>query len=179
MPSNPRDAKGLLKAAIRDDDPVVFIESEILYGVKGEVPEEEYTIPLGVAETVRTGSDLTIVAWSKMQHLVALALRKLEEEGIDAEVIDPRTLRPLDEEAILASVRKTNRLLIVEEGWPYAGVGAQIAYFVQNRAFDALDAPIERVTSEDIPMPYAGNLEKAALPNVEKVLAAVHRLLGR
>jgi pyruvate dehydrogenase E1 component beta subunit len=179
MPSNPQDAKGLLKSAIRDDDPVVFIESEILYGVKGEVPEEEYTIPLGEARIVRPGKDLTIVAWSKMQHLVALAARKLEEEGIDAEVIDPRTLRPLDEETLIASVRKTSRLLIVEEGWPFGGVGAQIAYVVQRRAFDALDAPVERVTAEDIPMPYAADLERATLPSVEKVIAASHRLLGR
>src|SRR3990172_8853969 len=138
MPSSPRDAKGLLKSAIRDDDPVIFIESEVLYGVKGDVPEEEYTIPLGEAAIVRPGKDLTIVAWSKMQHLVALALPRLEAEGIDAEVIDPRTLRPLDEAAILTSVRKTNRLLIVEEGWPTGGVGAQIAYRVQERAFDSL-----------------------------------------
>ncbi len=178
-PSNPRDAKGLLKSAIRDDNPVVFIESEVLYGVKGDVPEEEYTVPLGAASVVRPGKDVTIVAWSKMQHLVALALSELEREGIDAEVIDPRTLRPLDEEAILASVRKTNRLVIVEEGWPYGGVGAQIAYAVQRRAFDDLDAPIERVTGEDVPMPYAGVLEKAALPSVEKVMTAVHRVLGR
>ncbi|MDP3939823.1 MAG: pyruvate dehydrogenase complex E1 component subunit beta [Deltaproteobacteria bacterium] len=179
MPATPRDAKGLLKSAIRDENPVVFIESEVLYGFKGEVPEEEYTIPLGVAEVVRPGKDLTIVAWSKMQHLVKLVLPELEKQGIDAEVIDPRTLRPLDEDAILASVRKTSRLLIVEEGWPYGGVGAQIAYLVQRNAFDYLDAPVERVTSEDVPMPYAANLEKAALPSVEKVFAAVNRLLGR
>jgi pyruvate dehydrogenase E1 component beta subunit len=179
MPSNPQDAKGLLKSAIRDDDPVVFIESEVLYGVKGEVPEDEYTIPLGEARVVRPGTDLTIVAWSKMQHLVALVVPRLEKEGIDPEVIDPRTLRPLDEETILASVRKTNRLLIVEEGWPFGGVGAQIAYVVQQRAFDALDAAIERVTSEDIPMPYAADLEKATLPSVDKVIAATQRVLGR
>lgn len=179
MPANARDAKGLLKSAIRDDNPVVFIESEVLYGVKGEVPEEAYEIPLGVAEVVRPGKDLTIVAWSKMQHLVRLALPELEKRGIDPEVIDPRTLRPLDEEAILTSVRKTNRLVIVEEGWPYGGVGAQIAYLVQRDAFDHLDAPILRVTSEDVPMPYAGNLEKAALPSVEKIVSAVDRVLGR
>ncbi len=179
MPATPRAAKGLLKSAIRDENPVVFIESEVLYGFKGEVPEEEYTIPLGVAEVVRPGKDLTVVAWSKMQQLVKLALPELEKQGIDAEVIDPRTLRPLDEEAILKSVRKTSRLLIVEEGWPYGGVGAQIAYLVQRNAFDYLDAPVERVTSEDVPMPYAANLEKATLPSVEKVLAAVNRLLGR
>ncbi len=179
IPSNPRDAKGLLKSAIRDDNPVIFIESEMLYGAKGEVPEEEYAIPLGRAAVVRPGRDLTIVAWSKMQHLVALALPALEAEGIDAEVIDPRTLRPLDEETILASVRKTNRLLIVEEGWPTCGVGAHIAWIAQSRAFDHLDAPIGRVTSEDVPMPFAANLEKAVLPSVEKVLAAARRVLGR
>jgi len=179
MPSNPKDAKGLLKSAIRDDNPVIFIESEVLYGVKGDVPEEEYTIPLGQAAIVRPGKDLTIIAWSKMQHLVALALARLDQEGIDAEVIDPRTLRPLDETAILASVRKTNRLLIVEEGWPTGGIGAQIAYLVQEKAFDSLDAPIARVTSEDVPMPFAADLEKAALPSVEKVVAAARRVLGR
>ena len=179
MPATPRDAKGLLKSCIRDENPVIFIESEVLYGFKGEVPEEEYSIPLGVAEIVRPGKDLTIVAWSKMQHLIKLALPELEKQGIDAEVIDPRTLRPLDEKAILASVRKTSRLVIVEEGWPYGGIGAQIAYLVQRNAFDYLDAPIERVTSEDVPMPYAGNLEKLALPSVEKVVAAVNRVLGR
>ena len=179
MPSNPRDAKGLLKSAIRDDNPVIFIESEMLYGTKGEVPEEEYAIPLGRADVVRPGTDLTIVAWSKMQHLVALALPALEAEGIDAEVIDPRTLRPLDEETILASVRKTNRLLIVEEGWAACGVGAHIAWLAQSRAFDHLDAPIARVTSEEVPMPFAANLEKAVLPSVEKVLAAARRVLGR
>jgi len=179
MPSNPYDAKGLLKSAIRDDNPVIFIESEVLYGARGDVPEEEYTIPLGRAAVVRPGKDLTIVAWSKMQHLVALALPALEAEGIDAEVIDPRTLRPLDEETILASVRKTGRLLLVEEGWLTGGVGAQIAWLVQAKAFDHLDAPIERVASEDVPMPFAGNLEKAVLPSVEKVIAAARRLLGR
>jgi pyruvate dehydrogenase E1 component beta subunit len=179
MPSNPRDAKGLLKSAIRDDNPVIFIESEVLYGFKGEVPEDEYTVPLGEATVVRPGKDLTIVAWSKMQHLVALVLPELEKQGIDPEIIDPRTLRPLDEDAIVNSVKKTSRLVIVEECWPYGGVGAQIAYLVQRRAFDFLDAPVERVTSEDVPMPYAGNLEKAVLPSVEKVLDGVRRVLGR
>jgi pyruvate dehydrogenase E1 component beta subunit len=177
MPSNAHDAKGLLKSAIRDDNPVIFIESE-MSTAPGDVPEEEYTIPRP-GGVVRLGQDLTIVAWSKMQHLLALALPRLEAEGIDAEVIDPRTLRPLDEETILASVRKTNRLLVVEEGWPTGGLGAQIAWLVQAKAFDHLDAPIARVTSEDVPMPYAADLEKAVLPSVEKVVAAARPPAGR
>ena len=145
-PATPYDAKGLLKSAIRDEDPVIFMEGETLYGSKGEVPEEEYTIPIGVADVKRQGKDVTIVAWSKMVTVALKAADTLAADGISCEVIDPRTLRPLDDGPIVESVRKTNRCVILEEGWPYAGVGAQIAYQVQQAAFGDLDAPIARVT---------------------------------
>ncbi|MEX0601916.1 MAG: pyruvate dehydrogenase complex E1 component subunit beta [Bacteroidota bacterium] len=178
MPSTCKDAKGLLKTAIRDDNPVIFIESEVMYGDKGEIPEGEYTIPLGSGEIKKEGSDVTIVSWSKiLDRITWKAVAKLEEEGISAEVIDPRTIKPMDYDLIAASVKKTNRLVIVEEGWPFAGVGGQIAYEIQRRAFDELDAPIERVTQEDVPLPYAHNLELQSLPTVEKVLQAVNRVL--
>jgi pyruvate dehydrogenase E1 component beta subunit len=178
MPSNPRDAKGLLKTAIRDDNPVIFIESEVMYGDKGEIPEGEYTIPLGVGNVIQEGPDVTIVSWSKiLQRITLKAVAEVEKEGIRCEVIDPRTIKPMDWDLIVASVRKTNRLVIVEEGWPFAGVGAQIAYEVTRRAFDYLDAPIERVTQEDVPLPYAHNLEVASLPTIERVVAAIKRVL--
>lgn len=178
MPSTCKDAKGLLKSAIRDDDPVIFIESEVMYGDKGEIPEGEYTIPLGVGEVKKEGSDVTIVSWSKtLAHVVWKAVDKLEEEGISAEVIDPRTMKPMDYKLIINSVKKTNRLVIVEEGWPFAGVGAQISHEITARAFDYLDAPVERVTQEDVPMPYAHNLEVASLPNVEKVIRTVKKVM--
>ena len=180
MPSNPRDAKGLLKTAIRDDNPVIFIESEVMYGDRGEIPEGEYTIPLGVGEVVRQGSDVTIVSWSKVLQQVTLkAADRLAEEGINAEVIDPRTIKPMDWEMIFESVRKTNRLVVVEEGWPFAGVGAQISHEVTKNVFDYLDAPVERVTQEDVPLPYAHNLEVASLPSVEKVIRAVKTVTYR
>lgn len=178
MPSTCKDAKGLLKTAIRDDDPVIFIESEVMYGDKGEIPEGEYTIPLGVGEIKKEGKDVTIVSWSRMlAHVVSKAVEKLEEEEISVEVIDPRTIKPMDYDLILDSVKKTNRLVIVEEGWPFAGIGAQISHEVTSRAFDYLDAPVERVTQEDVPLPYAHNLEVASLPNVDKVLKAVKTVL--
>ncbi len=178
MPSNPKDAKGLLKMAIRDENPVIFIESEVMYGDKGEIPEGEYTIPLGAGSVVREGSDVTIVSWSKILQRVTLkAAEELEKEGISCEVIDPRTIKPMDWDLIVNSVRKTNRLVVVEEGWPFAGVGAQIAYEITQRAFDDLDAPVERVTQEDVPLPYAHNLEVASLPNVERVVDAVKKVL--
>ena len=180
MPSNPRDAKGLLKTAIRDDNPVIFIESEVMYGDRGEIPEGEYTIPLGVGEVVRQGSDVTIVSWSKVLQQVTLkAADRLAEEGINAEVIDPRTIKPMDWEMIFESVRKTNRLVVVEEGWPFAGVGAQISHEVTKNVFDYLDAPVERVTQEDVPLPYAHNLEVASLPSVDKVIRAVKTVTYR
>jgi pyruvate/2-oxoglutarate/acetoin dehydrogenase E1 component len=176
-PSLPRDGKGLLKSAIRDNNPVIFIESEMMYGYKGEVPEGEYTIPIGVGEVKREGKDVTIIAWSKMIHTALDAANELAKEGIEAEVVDPRTLRPLDEQIMITSVEKTNRCVIVEEGWPYAGVGAEIAYRLNQHAFDYLDAPVMRVTSKDVPMPYAGNLEHDVLPNAQKVMAAVKKVL--
>jgi pyruvate dehydrogenase E1 component beta subunit len=179
MPSTPRDAKGLLKAAIRDDNPVIFMENEVLYNLKGEVPEEEYHIPLGLADVKRAGKDVTLVAWSRSVVTSMAAADLLAKEGIEAEVVDPRTLRPLDEDAIFESVRKTNRCVVVEEGWPVAGFGAEIADRVQRECFDSLDAPILRVTSADVPMPYAKTLEKAYLPQPEKVVAAVKKVMYR
>jgi pyruvate dehydrogenase E1 component beta subunit len=177
MPSTPHDAKGLLKTAIRDDNPIIFIESEVMYGEKGEVAEGEYTIPLGVGQIVREGTDVTIVSWSKvLQHITLKAVNRLAEEGISAEVIDPRTIKPMDWNMIFHSVRKTNRLVIVEEGWPFAGVGAQISHEVNSACFDFLDAPVERVTQEDVPLPYAHNLEVASLPNIQKVIRAVRKV---
>jgi pyruvate dehydrogenase E1 component subunit beta len=177
MPSTPADAKGLLKSAVRDNNTVIFIESEVLYGTRGEVPEGDYVIPIGVAEVKRPGRDVTVIAHSKMVLVALDAARELEREGIEVEVIDPRTLRPLDSEAILRSVKKTNRAVIVEEGWPYCGVGAQMVDTIQHHAFDYLDAPVLRVTGADVPMPYAKNLEHLCLPDKARVVEAVHRVL--
>jgi pyruvate dehydrogenase E1 component beta subunit len=180
MPSNPADAKGLLKSSIRDDNPIVFIESEMMYGEKAEIPEGEYTIPIGVGKVIQEGSDVTIVSWSKiLQHITMKAVKRLQEENISVEVIDPRTIKPMDWELIFNSVKKTNRLVVVEEGWPFAGIGAQISHEVQHQCFDYLDAPVERVTQEDVPLPYAHNLEVASLPNIQKVVKAVHSVLYR
>jgi pyruvate dehydrogenase E1 component beta subunit len=176
-PSTPYDAKGLLKSAIRDDDPVIFFEGETLYGSKGEVPEGEYVIPIGVADVKREGTDVTIVAWSKMVSVAMKAADQLEAEGVSCEVIDPRTLRPLDEAPILQSVQKTNRCVIVEEGWEYSGIGAQLAYMIHRDAFTDLDAPVTRVTGEDVPMPYAKNLEHMVMPTPGRVVAAVKEVL--
>ena len=176
-PSTPYDAKGLLKSAIRDEDPVIFFEGETLYGSKGEVPEGEYTIPLGVSDVKREGSDVTLIAWSKMVSVALKAAATLEQDGVSCEVIDPRTLRPLDVEPLLASVRKTNRCVIVEEGWEYAGIGAQLAYLIHHEAFDQLDAPVSRVTGADVPMPYAKNLEHMAMPQPGRVIEAVRQVL--
>jgi pyruvate dehydrogenase E1 component beta subunit len=177
MPSVPADAKGLLKAAIRDDNPVVFIEGETLYSVTGEVPPGDYTIPIGRGDVKRSGRDCTVVAWSKMVHVALEAARQLEKDGIELEVIDPRTLRPLDDELIFDSVRRTKRCVVVEEGWPVCGFGAEIAYRVQRACLDTLDAPVERVTSDDVPMPYARNLELEVLPAPRDVVAAVKGVL--
>lgn len=179
MPSNCKDAKGLLKTSIRDDNPIVFIESEVMYGDKGEIPDGEYTIPLGVGEVKKEGKDLTIVSWSKtLAHTVLKAVDVLQQElNVSIEVIDPRTIKPMDYDLIVDSVRKTNRLVIVEEGWPFAGVGAQISHEVTSRAFDYMDAPVERVTQEDVPLPYAHNLEKLSLPNLDKIRTAVKKVL--
>ena len=176
VPSTPRDAKGLLKTAIRDDNPVVFIESEMMYGAKGDVPQSGELIPLGVADIKRPGTDCTIVAWGRMVGICLEAARALEGEGISIEIVDPRTLRPFDAEAVLASVRKTNRCVVVHEGWDVASFGAWVADLVHREAFDYIDAPVERVCNADVPMPYAANLEKAAQPDAERVVAAVKRV---
>jgi pyruvate dehydrogenase E1 component beta subunit len=177
MPSTPVDAKGLLKSAIRDDNPVVFIEGETLYGLTGEVPPGEYLTPLGKGEIKRAGTSCTVVAWSKMVHTALEAAKTLAAAGIELEVVDPRTLRPLDEELIFESVRKTHRCVIVEEGWPVAGFGAEIAYRVQRACLDVLDAPVARVTSDDVPMPYARNLELEVQPSAKDVVRAVKSAL--
>ena len=179
-PGTPADAKGLLKAAIRDDDPVVFMEGELLYNVKGEVPDDEdFVIPLGVAELKREGSDVSIITHGKMIQLALMAAKRLEKDGIHADVLDLRTIRPLDMDAILATVAKTNRVVYLEEGWPYAGTGAQIVSMIQEEAFDHLDAPILRVTQADIPMPYAKNLENLAKPSADLVVEACNKVLYR
>lgn len=179
-PATPADAKGLLKAAIRDEDPVAFMEGELLYNFKGEVPDDDdFVIPLGVADVKREGEDVTILTHGKMVHVSLQAAQKLEKEDIDAEVIDLRTLRPLDVEAILASVRKTNRAVYVEEGWSYVGIGAQIVSLIQEEAFDFLDAPLLRCMQADIPMPYAKNLEQLAKPSANHVIDACKRVLYR
>ena len=177
MPGTPADAKGLLKSAIRDDDPIVFIEGEMLYNTKGEVPEGDYVIPIGKAEIKREGGDVTIVCHSKTVMLALKAADELAGEGIAAEVVDLRTVRPLDREAVLTSVAKTNRCVIAEEGWPFAGVGAQVVDLIQREAFDALDAPVLRVTGADVPMPYNRQLEKAAKVDAAKIVAAAKKVL--
>jgi pyruvate dehydrogenase E1 component beta subunit len=175
-PATPYDAKGLLKSAIRDDNPVVFLEGEMLYNMKGEVPDEEYTIPLGKADLKREGHHVTLLCHSKTVATAEKAAERLAaEHGVEAEVLDLRSLRPLDTDAILASVRKTNRCVIVEEGWPFCGIGAQVADEIQRGAFDHLDAPVERVTGADVPMPYNRHLERAAKPGVDAVIQAVRR----
>jgi pyruvate dehydrogenase E1 component beta subunit len=177
MPGTPADAKGLLKSAIRDDDPIVFIEGEMLYNTKGEVPEEEYVIPIGKAEVKREGGDVTIVCHSKTVTLALKAADELAGEDISAEIVDLRTVRPLDRDTILTSVAKTNRCVVAEEGWPFAGVGAQVVDLIQREAFDALDAPILRVTGADVPMPYNRQLEKAAKVDAGKIVAAAKKVL--
>ncbi len=175
--SNPYDAKGLLKSAIRDNDPVVFMESEVMYGEKGEVPEEEYLIPIGKAKVVREGTDVTIVSFNKMMKVALGAADELAKENISAEVIDLRTIRPMDWQAILESVKKTNRLVIVEEQWPFASVSSEITYRIQKEGFDYLDAPIRRITSADAPMHYAPNLVLGYLPNIERTVRLVKEVM--
>jgi pyruvate/2-oxoglutarate/acetoin dehydrogenase E1 component len=177
MPSTPEDAKGLLKESIRDDDPIVFLEHEHLYNTKGEVPPEEYTIPIGKAAIKRSGRDLTIVAYSNMVLTAQEAAEKLEKEGISVEIVDPRTLNPLDIHTIVASVKKTHRVIVVEEDWKTGGVGAEISSQIYEHAFTALDTPIMRVAGKDTPMPYAKNLELAAIPQVEDIIQAAINLL--
>jgi pyruvate dehydrogenase E1 component beta subunit len=178
-PATPRDAKGLLKAAIREDNPVAFLEGETLYGLKGEVPDEgeDELIPLGIARVAREGQHATVVAWGRAYYEAMKAADALAKQGIECEVIDPRTLRPLDHRTILHSVRKTNRCVIAHEHWPYGGPGAEIVDRVQREAFDHLDAPVLRVTGRDVPMPYAHNLEELVLVRAEDVITAVKRVL--
>ena len=179
-PGTPADAKGLLKAAIRDDDPVAFFEGELLYAMKGEVPDDDdFVIPLGVAEVKREGTDVSIITHGKMINLSLQAAAQLEKDGVKAEVIDLRSLRPLDVDAILATVAKTNRAVYVEEGWGFAGIGAQIVSMINEEAFDDLDAPVLRVYQADVPMPYNKVLEKAAKPTVERIVEACNKVMYR
>ncbi|MEO6638472.1 MAG: pyruvate dehydrogenase complex E1 component subunit beta [Ginsengibacter sp.] len=175
--SNPYDGKGLLKSAIRDNDPIIFMESEVMYGEKGEVPEEEYLIPIGKAKVVREGKDVTIVSFNKMMKVALGAAEELAKENISAEVIDLRTIRPMDWHTILASVKKTNRLVIVEEQWPFASVSSEISYRIQKEGFDYLDAPIRRITSVDAPMHYAPNLVALYLPDVPRTVNLVKEVM--
>lgn len=173
------DAKGLLKSAIRDDNPVVFLESELMYSQKGEVPEEEYLIPIGKADVKRSGKDVTVITWGQGVPVALKAAELAAAEGIDAEVIDLRTLRPMDTEAILESVRKTNRAIVLYHGWPHGGVGGEVIAQIQEKAFDHLDAPVLRVCYEDVPMPYAENLENLVLPSPERGLEAIRAVTYR
>src|SRR5450631_3078852 len=175
--SNPYDGKGLLKSAIRDDDPVIFMECEVLYGEKGDVPQEEYLIPIGKAKVVREGTDVTIVSFNKMMKVAMGAAEELAKEDINAEVIDLRTIRPMDWETILDSVKKTNRLVIVEEQWPFASISSEIAYTIQKEGFDYLDAPVRRITSADAPMHYAPNLVAMYLPDVPRTIKLVKEVM--
>ena len=177
VPSNPADAKGLLKAAIRDNDPVIFMESEQMYGDKGEVPEGDYIIPIGVADVKRVGTDVTIISFGKIIKEAYLAADKLEKEGISCEIIDLRTVKPLDYEAILTSVKKTNRVVILEEAWPYGNVASEIIYHIQSNAFDFLDAPIEKINTADTPAPYSPVLLAEWLPNHEDVIRSVKKVM--
>jgi pyruvate dehydrogenase E1 component beta subunit len=176
IPSTPYDVKGLLKTAIRSDDPILFIEHEMLYNTKGEVPEEEYLLPLGQADVKRTGRDVTIIAWSRMVLEALRAAEILAGEGIEAEVVDPRTLDPLDIDSILGSVARTKRAVVAEEGWRNVGVGAEIAARLQEHLFYELDAPVQRVAAADVPTPYAKNLEKLALPDAARIVEAVLKI---
>ena len=178
-PTTPEDAKGMLKTAIRDDNPVMFLESMSLYNLRGEVPDGDYTVPIGQAAVRREGTDLTIVGVSRQSVLATVAAEKLEEEDVDAEVIDLRSIRPLDWKTLTRSVAKTNRLLVVEEGWPTYGVGAEIAAGIQERCFDDLDAPIRRLGGAEVPMPYNQHLEKAAIPSADDIVRAALKTIGR
>tara|TARA_B100000886_G_scaffold143611_1_gene97598 strand:- start:631 stop:1608 length:978 start_codon:yes stop_codon:yes gene_type:complete len=177
VPSNPYDAKGLLKTAIRDDDPVIFMESEQMYGDKGQVPDEEYLIPIGKAEIKKEGNDVTVVSFGKILKEVFKADEKLKEDNIDIEIIDLRTIRPLDLDTIINSVKKTNRLVILEESWPFGNISTEIAYQVQNKSMDYLDAPIIKINTADTPTPYSPVLLKEWLPNYNDVVKAVNKVL--
>ena len=177
VPSNPYDAKGLLKSAIRDDDPVIFMESEQMYGDKGEVPEGEYTLPIGIADVKRSGKDITLVSFGKILKEALKASEELQKEGIDVEIIDLRTIRPLDYNTIFESVKKTNRLVILEESWPFGNISTEITYQVQNEIFDFLDAPIEKINTADTPAPYSPVLLAEWLPNYKDVIKAIKKVL--
>ena len=176
-PATPADAKGLLKSAIRDNNPVIVLEGEMLYNLKGDVPEGEHLVPIGRADVKREGTDVTLICHSKTVAVALKAADQLAEQNVSAEVVDLRSLRPIDEAAILASVAKTNRAVVIEEGWPHAGIGAQVVDIIQRDAFDQLDAPVQRVTQADVPMPYNKHLERAAKASPEKVAAAARRVL--
>lgn len=178
-PSTPHDAVGLLKSAIRDDNPVIFLESEMMYGLKGEVPAEEYLIPLGKADLKRDGTDVTLITWSRQVHTCLAAAAELEKQGISAQVLDLRSLRPLDHEAVFGCVAKTHRVVIVQEGFPWAGAGAELIARIQESCFDLLDGPVRRVTNRDVPMPYASNLERLVVITVERVVEAAVAAVGR
>ncbi|TAF64423.1 MAG: pyruvate dehydrogenase complex E1 component subunit beta [Cytophagales bacterium] len=177
VPSNPYDAKGLLKSAIRDNDPVIFMESELMYGDKGEVPEEEYLLPIGQAVIKQQGSHVTLVSFGKMMKIAYEAAKQMEQKNISVEVIDLRSVRPIDYPTIINSVKKTNRLVVLEEAWPLASISTDIAYQVQRHAFDYLDAPVVRVNSMDVPLPYAPNLIEAILPNTKRTIEAIESVL--
>ena len=178
VPANPHDAKGLLKSSIRDNDPVIFMESEVMYGDKGEVPSEEYLIPIGKAEVKKEGSDVTIVSFGKMIPRVVLpAIEELAKNGINAELVDLRTVRPIDYATVVESIKKTNRCVIVEEAWPLASISSELAYHIQRYAFDYLDAPVMRITNRDVPLPYAPTLIEEILPNIKRTLDAVNAVM--
>lgn len=173
VPSNPYDAKGLLKSSIRDEDPVIFMESELMYGDKGHVPEGEYLIPIGQAEIKKEGNDVTVVSFGKMMKVALEAAEVMEKEGTSVEVIDLRTVRPIDYKTIINSVKKTNRMVVVEEAWPLASISSELGYYIQRHAFDYLDAPIHRITNMDVPLSYAPTLIEATLPNVKRTVEAI------
>ncbi|WP_258104751.1 pyruvate dehydrogenase complex E1 component subunit beta [Marinoscillum sp. MHG1-6] len=179
VPSNPYDAKGLLKSSIRDNDPVIFMESELMYGDKGAVPEEEYLIPIGQAEVVKEGNDATLVSFGKMMKVANEAAEEMAKEGVNVEVIDLKTVRPIDYATIVNSVKKTNRLVIVEEAWPLASISSELSHHIQRNAFDYLDAPVHRITSKDLPLPYAPTLIEEILPSVKRTIEAINAVCYR
>ena len=179
VPSNPKDAKGLLKTSIRDDDPVIFMESELMYGDKMDVPEEEYLIPIGEARVDREGTDVTLVTFGKILKVAQAAADELAKENISAEIIDLRTVRPIDYAAIVESIKKTNRMVVVEEAWPLSSISTELTYHVQKHAFDHMDAPVQRVTNKDVPLAYAPTLVEATLPSVKDTLEAVNTVMYR
>tara|TARA_Y100001972_G_scaffold128707_1_gene191151 strand:- start:7369 stop:8346 length:978 start_codon:yes stop_codon:yes gene_type:complete len=179
VPSNPYDAKGLLKSSIRDDDPVIFMESELMYGDKGEVPEEEYLIPIGEAKIVKEGTDVTLVSFGKFMKVANESAAEMEKEGVSVEVIDLRTVRPIDYATVIESVKKTNRLVIVEEAWPLSSIASELSHYVQRHAFDFLDAPVHRINNRDLPLPYAPTLIEEILPNVKRTIEAINAVCYR